>query len=90
MNTFKMIILFLIAYFFKLFIYTLVAFINFGILRFFSCGVHANTSLNLLLNKNVVVIMYIISLILVFIYATADTEEHSIGSKHHRKALTYG
>ncbi|MBU3157713.1 accessory gene regulator B family protein (plasmid) [Clostridium estertheticum] len=105
MNLFKMIILFLTAYFLKIGIYTLVAFMVFGIFRSFACGVHANTSLNCIiinyivflgdvfisinfsLNKSSVVIMYIISLILVSLYAPADTEERPLVSENYRKKL---
>ncbi|MBX4265662.1 accessory gene regulator ArgB-like protein [Clostridium estertheticum] len=105
MNLFKIIILFSTAYFLEIFMYTLVAFIVFGIFRSFACGVHANTSLNciiinyvvflgnvfisinLSLNKSIIVIIYIISLILVRLYAPADTEERPLVSKKHRNKL---
>lgn len=105
MNLFKLIILFFTAYFLKIFIYTLVAFIVFGIFRSFACGVHANTSLNCIiinyvvflgnvfisinfaLNKYIIVTIYIISLILVILYAPADTEERPLISENYRKEL---
>lgn len=45
MNSFKIIILFVTAYFLGVFKYTLIAFISFGFIRTFSCGVHADSSI---------------------------------------------
>lgn len=45
MNLFKMIILFITAYFLKVLGYTIVAFITFGILRSFASGVHADSTI---------------------------------------------
>lgn len=45
MNMFKIVILFVPAFFLKVFSYTLIAFISFGFLRTFACGVHAHSSI---------------------------------------------
>ncbi|KOA20281.1 accessory regulator protein B [Clostridium homopropionicum DSM 5847] len=45
MNIFKMIILFVTAYFLGLFKYTLISLLSFGFIRTFSCGVHADSSI---------------------------------------------
>lgn len=105
LNTFHSILLFVIAYFLGIFIYTLIAFVFFAILRLFASGVHANSTLTccivssifffgnvyLSLNtpKNIVVIsiVFLISLILILLYAPADTEERPLISKKLRKSL---
>lgn len=44
-NFFKLILLFSTAYFLGIFKYTLLAFVIFGIIRSFACGVHANSTI---------------------------------------------
>ena len=105
MNVFKITILFFTAYFLKVFMYTVIALIFFGVLRSFACGVHANSSLlciainyfvflgnvlmsmNLHINKTTIAVLYILSLILITLYAPADTEERPLVSEKHRKSL---
>lgn len=99
------ILLFVSAYFLGIFMYTLIAYVFFAILRTFASGVHANSTLTccivsftfffgnvyLSLNtpKNIVVIsiVFLVSLILIFLYAPADTEERPLVSKKLRKSL---
>lgn len=54
LNVFKIIILFVTAYFLKIFTYTLIAFISFGVLRTFSCGVHADSSIKCIIINYIV------------------------------------
>lgn len=104
-NIYHSILLFVIAYFLGIFMYTLIAFVFFAILRLFASGVHANSSLaccivssifffgnvylSLNTTKNIVVIsiVFLISLMLILLYAPADTEERPLMSKKLRKSL---
>ncbi|MDP4177186.1 MAG: accessory gene regulator B family protein [Bacillota bacterium] len=105
MNIFKMFILFITAYFLRILIYTLIAFIAFGILRSFASGVHADSSMKCILlnymvflgnvyfslsfslNRVLITILFLISLILIINYAPADTAERPLISKELRKEL---
>ena len=53
-TVYKLIILFVTAYFLKIFTYTLLAFIVFAILRFFAAGVHASSSIKCILVNYIV------------------------------------
>lgn len=104
-NIFKLVLLFITAYFLGILNYTIVAFISFAILRSFASGVHANSSIKCIitnyiiflgnvylslsfpLNKVCISAIFIISLILVILYAPADTEERPLMSKKLRGGL---
>ena len=104
-NIYQSIILFIIAYFLGIFIYTLIASILFAIVRIFASGVHANSTLtccivsstfffgNVYLSLNIpkniisISIIFLVSLILILLYAPADTEERPLISKKLRKSL---
>ena len=105
LNTFHSILLFVIAYFLGILIYTLIAYIFFAILRLFASGVHANSTLtccivsstfffgnvylSLNISKNILAIstIFLVSLVLILLYAPADTEERPLISKKLRKSL---
>lgn len=104
-NIFKLLLLFITAYFLGILNYTIVAYLSFATLRSFANGIHANSSikctitnyiiffgnvylsLNFSLKKVYVVSIFIISLILIILYAPADTEERPLMSKNLRGKL---
>lgn len=104
-NIFKLLLLFITAYFLGILNYTIVAYLSFATLRSFANGIHANSSikciitnyiiffgnvylsLNFSLNKIYVASIFIISLILIILYAPADTEERPLMSKNLRGKL---
>lgn len=104
-NVFKLLLLFITAYFLGILDYTIIAYISFAALRSFASGVHADSSIKCIitnyiiflgnvylslsfsLKKVYVAAIFAISLILVILYAPADTEERPLMSKNLRDRL---
>lgn len=104
-NVFKLIILFITAYFLNILIYTFIAFFSFAVIRMFASGVHANSSIKCILTNYIIFfgnvylsitftlntelnsVIFLISIILILLYAPADTEEKPIVNKNLRKSL---
>lgn len=107
-NFFKLVILFLTAYFLGVLKYTLLAIFSFALLRSFASGAHANSTTQCIIFNylfflgNVFIsiyhplsiieisIIFLISIILLYLYSPADTAERPIINKKLRKFLKLG